>query len=277
MSNESSSLFTKHHAGTCWSAVVGPTGPIKELLPMLACLFDVTLAIFGLLMSHKVTMGGKFLYSVQFGYGVAAFCFHFTLWEGFYRILDIQLNFMQAINIVYLSCIPKEEGVYYNLRFYVIILFFSVYPFFAHVLGITLEGAWISWITFDGIWLVALVGLLIIWYTKKHLGTPQHASRKAVFNLVWNIILSVLLAYLFWIIDEVCVIQGRASVAIVIFGHSLWHVFIGLGFYYMTTLIVFLRAANLHMYPEVLVWPKDKPFAIFISVTYKELDQKKIQ
>jgi len=60
----------------------------------------------------------------------------------------------------------------------------------------------------------------------------------------------VVLAYLFWILDEVvCMKQGNQSVAVVIFGHTLWHVFIGFGFYYMTTLAVFLRAPNLRVYP----------------------------
>lgn len=272
MSNESSTnLFTSPHAGTCWTSVAGPLGPIKEPLPMIACVFDAVLGLLGLFLSRNVTEGGKFLYSALFGYGLATFCFHLTLWEGFYRVLDVQLNFLQAINIVYMGCVPKEEGLYYMIRFYTLILFFSVYPFFAHVLGITLNQSWVSWITFDGIWLIAFVGLLIIWCKRDSLGPPEYPNRKAVFNLVWNVIISVVLAYIFWVVDEViCVKQGNANVAIVIFGHSLWHVFIGLGFYYMTTLTVFLRAKNLGVIPKVLTWPQDKPFAIFIAVQYEK-------
>jgi len=37
-------------------------------------------------------------------------------------------------------------------------MFFSIYPFFAHVLGMTLGQPWISWIIFDGIRIFALIG-----------------------------------------------------------------------------------------------------------------------
>ena len=152
---------------------------------------------------------------------------------------------------------------------YLLIMFFSIYPFFAHVLGTTLGQSWISWITFDGIWIFILIGLLIIWFQRDHLGTTGHPSRQAMFNLVWITIISVVLAYLFWILEEVvCVPQGNHSVPIVIVGHTLWHVFIGLGFYYMTTLIVFSRARNLRVYPKVLAWPQNKPFVVFVLVQY---------
>ena len=167
-----------------------------------------------------------------------------------------------------MSCIPEEEHLCYKISSYLLIMFFSSYPFFAHVLGITLEQSWISWITFDGIWIFALIGLMIIWCLRDHLGTPGHPRRQAMFNLVWKTITSVILAYLFWILDEVvCVQHGNHSVAIVIFGHTLWHVFIGFGFYYMTTLIVFLRAQNLGVYPRVLAWPKC--CIIFVVVQYE--------
>lgn len=261
--------FTKPHNGTCWSSVFGPIGPVKEPLPMLACLFVAALGLSGMSLSRRVTEGGKFLYSAMFGYGISSCCFHWYLWEGFYRVFDVQLNFLQAINIVYMSCIPKEENFFYKIGSYLLIMFFSIYPFFAHVLGITLGQSWISWITFDGIWIFALIGLMIIWFQRDNLGTPGHPSRQAMFNLVWNTIISVVLAYLFWILDEVvCVQQGNQSLPIVIVGHTLWHVFIGLGFYYMTTLIVFLRAPNLRVYPKVLAWPQNKPFVVFVVVQY---------
>jgi hypothetical protein len=257
---ESKNLFTSPHAGTCWSSVAGPVGNAKEPLPMIACLFDAILGLVGLFLSRNVTAGGKILYSVLFGYGLATFCFHLTLWEGFYRMLDVQLNFLQAINIVYMGCILKEEGLYFKIRSFALILFFSVYPFFAHVLGITLNKSWISWITFDGIWVIAFVGILIIWCKRDSLGPSEHPHIKAVFNLVWNVIICVVLAYFFWLIDEVvCVQQGNANAAFVIFG-----------FYYMTTLTVFLRANNLGLYPKVLIWPRNKPFAIFIAVQYEK-------
>lgn len=82
-----------------------------------------------------------------------------------------------------------------------------------------------------------------------------------------------MLAYLFWILDEVvCVLFDNHRFVIVIFGHTLWHVFIGFGFYYMTTLIVFLRAADLGVYPKVLTWPKNKPFFVFVVVQYEPRD-----
>ena len=265
--------FTNPHPGTCWSSVAAPVGPIQEPLPMVACLFVAVLGLMGMLLSWRVTEGGKFLYSVLFGYGISTICFHWTLWEGFYRVFDVQLNFLQAINIVYMSCIMKEESLLYMIGSYLLIMFFSIYPFFAHVLGITFAQSWISWITFDGIWIFALIGLMIIWFTKEHLGTPGHPNRQAMFNLVWNIIISVVLAYIFWILDEVvCVQQGNHSPLIVIFGHSLWHVFIGFGFYYMTTLIVFLRAPNLGVHPKVLAWPVNKPYVVFVVVQYEDQD-----
>lgn len=273
MVDNQTNIFTKPHPGTCWSSVASPVGPIKEPVPMLACLFDAVLGLAGMLLSRRVTEGGKFLYSVLFGYGISTFCFHWTLWEGFYRVFDVQLNFLQAINIVYMSCIMVEEDLFYRIVSYLLIMFFSIYPFFAHVLGITLSQSWISWITFDGIWIFALVGLMIIWFKRDSLGTPEHPSRKAMFNLVWNIIISVVLAYIFWVLDEVvCVQLGNHSTAIVVFGHTLWHVFLGLGFYYMTTLIVFLRAPSLRVYPKVLAWPKSKPFVVFAVVQYEFLD-----
>ena len=260
--------FTKPHIGTCWSSVFAPMGPVKEPPPMFACLFVAALGLSGMLLSTRITEGGKFLYSAMFGYGISSCCFHWNLWEDFYRVLDVQLNFLQAINIVYMSCIPEEEHLCYKISSYLLIMFFSIYPFFAHVLGITLEQSWISWITFDGIWIFALIGLMIIWCLRDHLGTPGHPRRQAMFNLVWKTIISVILAYLFWILDEVvCVQHGNHSVAIVIFGHTLWHVFIGFGFYYMTTLIVFLRAQNLRVYPRVLAWPKC--CIIFVVVQYE--------
>lgn len=232
-----------------------------------------SLGLFGMLLSMRVTEGGKFLYSTLFGYGIASFCFHWNLWEGFYRVLDVQLNFLQAINIVYMSCIPKGENLFYKVSSYLLIMFFSIYPFFAHVLGITLKKSWISWITFDGIWIFVLIGLMIIWFQRDHLGPPEHPSRQAMFNLVWKTIFSVMLAYLFWILDEVvCVLFDNHRFVIVIFGHTLWHVFIGFGFYYMTTLIVFLRAADLGVYPKVLTWPKNKPFFVFVVVQYEPRD-----
>ena len=79
----------------------------------------------------------------------------------------------------------------------------------------------------------------------------------------------MVLAYLFWVLDEVvCVQQGNQSVCLVIFGHALCHVFIGFGFYYMTTLTVFLRAPNLRVYPKVIAWPQNKPFVVFAVVQY---------
>ena len=154
--------FTKPHIGTCWSSVFAPMGPVKEPPPMFACLFVAALGLSGMLLSTRITEGGKFLYSAMFGYGISSCCFHWNLWEGFYRVLDVQLNFLQAINIVYMSCIPEEEHLCYKISSYLLIMFFSIYPFFAHVLGITLEQSWISWITFDGIWIFALIGLMII-------------------------------------------------------------------------------------------------------------------
>ncbi|XP_020608744.1 uncharacterized protein LOC110047343 [Orbicella faveolata] len=150
--------FTKPHPGTCWSSVFAPFGPVKEPLPMLACLFVAALGLFGMLLSRRVTLGGKFLYSAMFGYGISSRCFHWNFWEGFYRVFDVQLNFLQAINIVYMSCIPKEEHLFYMISSYVLIMFFSIYPFFAHVLGMTLGQPWISWIIFDGIRIFALIG-----------------------------------------------------------------------------------------------------------------------
>ena len=268
--------FNSPHAGTCWSFVVGPVGPIKEPPPMIACLFTAVLGLLGLFLSKNVTEGGKFLYSALFGYGVATFFFHLTLWEGFYRVLDVQLNFLQAINIVYMGCVVTEEGAIYKISSYLFILFFSVYPFFAHVLGITSNKPWVPWITFDAIWVIPLIGHLIIWFKRDSLG-PENPHREAVFNLVWNVIICVVVAYVFWILDEViCVKQGNANSAIIVFGHTLWHVFLAPGFYYMTTLIVFLRAKNLGVNPKVLIWPQDKRFAILIAVQYENRDKSNV-
>ena len=268
----SDNIFVAPHNGSCWSAVVGATGSAKELLPMLGSVFNAVLGLFGLLYSKGVTEGGKILYSALFGYAFATFFFHMTLYEGFYRALDIQLNFLQAMNLVYISCLLKEKTTFLRVRSRLLTLVFTIYPFFLHVVGVTFAKQWIAWVAFDAVWAIVLASLLLVWCYRDSLGTQDHPDRQAMLNLVWNIIICVPVAYLFWILDAVvCYNGGNNNWIYVVFGQWLWLMFIGLGFYYMATLTIFLRAGSVGMYPIVKRWPKSKPFVLAVGVQYKPL------
>lgn len=93
-----------------------------------------------------------------------------------------------------------------------------------------------------------------------------------IFWLVFHAIVTCIIAYIFWCIDNWACNEGVAAIR----AHGWWHVFINLCFYYLVTFVSFLKAYTLGYEANIRKFPNK--FPIFVTVTWNtEVKQQDVE
>lgn len=234
--------------GFCETKAFGGRGVVAE--PINACfsMAATLLGALGLARSRRTTMAFQGLFALLAAYGICAALYHATLMNGFYRMKDVTLGFLQsfvAIMLIHTLCLYRARGNGSELstasRFWMALstLLFTLYPAAVHVAGESSADAWVAWVVFDGLWVVIVVPLCVIWACRR--SWPQIRPNAEVFPFVWIAVGAVSIAYACWIVDKrVCGADTRLLAHL--HPHALWHLFISVGFYFLIALCRYLTA-----------------------------------
>lgn len=231
-----------------------PREPVNGLFSLTA----LFLGLLGVYRSKRTTMIFQFLFGLLAGYGLFAALYHATLFNGFYRMMDVSLSFLQSLVIVMLTHSlylyrvktrgrPEKSDRYRVLTTTVAVLF-TLYPAAVHVAGESAASPWVAWLVFDLLWVLIASLLVAIWF--RRFTWPRTPANAAIFSLVWYAIGFCALAYAGWVVDKFICSESTPVLATIPL-HGLWHLFIGLCFYLMITLNRYFSAHELGFRPEV--------------------------
>lgn len=234
--------------GFCETKAFGGLGAIAEPVNAAFSLAAVLLGLLGIARSRRTTMAFQGLFALLAAYGICAALYHATLMNGFYRMKDVTLSFLQsfvAIMLVHTLCLYRAKGEAAELsragRIWMAIstMVFTLYPAAVHVAGESSANAWVAWVVFDGLWAVIVVPLCLIWACRR--SWPRIRPNAEVFPFVWIAVGAIAIAYGCWIVDKsVC---GADTRILAYFQpHALWHLFISIGFYFLIALCRYLTA-----------------------------------
>jgi len=244
-----------------------PKEPVNGIFSLTALL----LGLLGVYRSKRTTMIFQFQFGLLAGYGLFATLYHATLFNGFYRMMDLSLSFLQSLVIVMLTHSlylyrvktrrrPKKMDRYRVLTTTVAVLF-TLYPAAVHVAGASAASPWVAWLVFDVLWLLIASLLIAIWY--RRLTWPRTPANSRIFSIVWYAIGFCALAYAGWVVDKFVCSESTPALAYLCL-HGCWHLFIGLCFYLMITLNRYFSAHEFGFEPEVaripLIGPVSLPF-----------------
>ena len=248
--------------GLCEHKVfVGRRPMIAEPVNVLFSLTTVALGLLGVFRSKRTTTAFQFLYGLLAAYGLFSALYHAMVMNGLYRMMDVAISMVQSFVIVllahslYLYRVKRqgrEAGKGYRLLVSIMTLVFTAYPAAVHVAGESSPNPWVAWVVFDALWILIAAELILIW--RRRLTWPKTPPNAGVFRLVWYGIGATALAYIGWAADQVL---GRAQMPALgsLGGHAAWHLFMGLGFYYLITLSRFFSAHEFGFQPVVELIP----------------------
>ena len=263
--------FTAIHPpnGTCEWQQFGNVGPVKDVGSTVLGILTALQGIFGLVKSRSVTIGTKYLFSLLLGFGWVSSAHSATLWNGFDKTRGAMLNLMQAVVITRLIWTMKFPPFTTTKHYYVIssilLTTFGYHPIFAHVIGSSFDNPWVSYLTYDLIWIpILIIGLTIFFNRQKY---PQFQTCPEIYSLVFNALTSCVLAYTFWLIDTF--LCSRAVAILQCYG--LWIFFKGLTFYYLAVLDGFLQSYWDGYKAVVTRWPT-KYIIVYASVSWTKLN-----
>ena len=268
-SNVTTYNFTAYEPenGHCeWQHLGDENGLPKETFSMLFGIICAALGIFGLFTTKNVAVGSRYIFCLIFGYGIMSALHNATLFNGFKKTSGAIINLMQAVVIIRLittlKFAPFNTSLHSAIISDILMAIFGTYPILAHVIGASFENSWIAWLTFDLIWAVILVELIIIFAFRKRY--PQYDICPGIFMLVFYAGIVCILVYAFWLIDR---FACSRAVAIMQF-YGLWIFLMGLTFYYLTVLDIFLQSAWQSYVPVVTRWP-NKYIFLYVSVKWE--------
>lgn len=256
--------------GHCEWKYFSNVGLLKEPGSTICGLITALQGIFGMTKSRYVSVGSRYMFSLLFGYGVMSALHCATLWNGFLRTSGAILNIMQAVIIIRLvntlKFPPFNSVIHYHHIEALLMSTFGLYPILAHVVGCSFDNTWVSWLTFDLIWAVVLIVLIVIFAYRKHY--PQYNACPDMFTVIFNAIICCVAAYLFWLIDRFACVEMVATLRF----YGLWLMLIGLTFYYLTCLDIFLQSQWQGFNADITRWPK-KYLLLFVYVQWEQKKQ----
>lgn len=236
-------------SGFCEKQVFGTFGSIAEPVNVLFALSTLVLGLFGLFRSKSSSRFVQLLYALLVAYGLFAAAYHITLENGFYRMMDVVLGYLQSFIIVLLvsalgiarrpeTSLPGTPvGILQNIT----IVVFTLYGAVVHVAGESSPSPWVAWLSFDLLWLL-IFGLLIAIWTQRKKWISLTADNP-IFRLAWMAIGSCVLAYAAWSLDKFvcsCETPGLAYLSL----HGIWHLFMGYCLFTMIQLGSYFIAAR---------------------------------
>lgn len=234
-------------------------------------ILTAVLGLFGMVRSNHVSVGSRYMYSLLFGYGVTSALHTATLWNGFLKTSGAILNLMQAIIITRLANTmkfpPFTTVIGYHHVDTILVTIFGLYPIIAHVIGSSFENLWVSWLTFDLIWAVVVIIIVTIFVYRKEY--PHEKDCPEMFYLSINASVSCIVAYVFWLLDRFACVEFVATFRF----YGLWLMLIGLTFYYLTCLDIFLQSVWQGYEAVITRWPK-KYVILFLYVQWAEKDHQ---
>lgn len=228
--------------GFCEQQVFGAGRVIAEPINAIFSLTTLLLGLLGLFRSKRTSMAFQFLFGLLVAYGLFAAVYHATLMNGFYRMKDVAISMVQSFIIImlfhslYLYRVKqqgRESGHGYRIVAVLMTLIFTAYPAAVHVAGESSPSPWVAWLVFDLLWILIAAQLILIW--RRRFTWPRTPPDARVFRLVWYAIACTALAYAAWCADKfLC--HADTPVLGYLALHGWWHLFMGLGFYYLITL-----------------------------------------
>ena len=253
--------------GFCEHQVFGG-GLVAEPISAIFCLTTVVLGLLGLFRPKRTSMAFQFLFGLLVAYGLFSAAYHVTLMKGLYRMKDVAISMTQSFIIVmlfhslYLYRVKqqgRESGRRYRLMVLSMVLLFTAYPAAVHVAGESSPSPWVAWLVFDLLWLLIATQLILIW--RRRFTWPRTPPDDRVFRLVWYAIACTVLAYAAWCIDKfLC--DASTPVFAYLALHGWWHLFMGLGFYYLITLCRYFSGHEYGFEPLVERIPSRGPLRL---------------
>ncbi|MBN2340945.1 MAG: ceramidase domain-containing protein [Deltaproteobacteria bacterium] len=255
--------------GYCEQQVFGAKNPIAEPVNFAFAITTFLLGLFAVLRSVRTTMAFQFLYAFLSAYGLFGAAYHVTVNNGFYRMMDVTGSFVQSFIVVMLAhslylyrmkvTDTEEKKRRYRYLTNLVTMVFTMYPAAVHVAGESSANPWVAWLVFDLLWIVIATMLILIWKRRK--SWPGISQDARVFRLVWYAIVTCIIAYAGWCIDKflcTCETPWLAYFQT----HGIWHLFMGLCFYYMITLNRFFSAHEYNYTPVLRRFPQHSPIAL---------------
>ena len=228
--------------GYCEHQVFGGSGPIAEPINALFALTTLLLGLLGLLRAKRTSMAFQFLFGLVVAYGLFSAAYHVTLMNGLYRMKDVAISMVQSFIVImlfhslYLYRVKRqgrEAGRGYRAFVLLMTILFTAYPAAVHVAGESSPSPWVAWLVFDVLWILISAQLILIW--RRRATWPRTPASAGVFRLVWYAIGCTAAAYAAWCADKFLCDASTPALAWLAL-HGWWHLFIGLGFYYLITL-----------------------------------------
>ena len=260
---------TYPYDGHCeWQYQVGHVGVVKEIGPTILGILTALQGIFGMTKSRSVSIGTRYIFSLVFGFGLVSSLHTATLWNGFEKTYEAILKLMQAVVITRLIFTmkfpPFNNNAHYHAISAILLSTFGLYPILAHSCGSGFDNPWVTYLTYDLIWIVILViGLTIFGHRKSY---PQYHTCPDMFTLVFHALFTCILAYTFWLIDT----YGCSRAVAILQFYGLWLFFKGLTFYYLAVLDGFLHSYWEGYEAVVVRWPK-KYVILFVHISWTKL------
>ena len=254
--------------GHCeWQHQIGHVGAVKELGPMILGILTALQGIFGMVKSRSVSIGTRYIFSLVFGFGLVSSLHTATLWNGFEKTYEAILKLMQAVVITRLIStmkFPPFNNTCNHVLSSLLLSTFGLYPILAHSCGSGFDNPWVTYLTYDLIWIVILViGLIIFFYRKSY---PQYHTCPEIFTLVFHALFTCILAYTFWLVD----FYGCTRAVAILQFYGLWLFFKGITFYYLAVLDGFLHSYWEGYEAVVVRWPQ-KGIILFVYVSWTKL------
>ena len=253
--------------GHCeWQKLGHENGLPKETFSMIFGFLCAAIGLFGLITSKNVAVGSRYLFALIFGYGTMAALHNATLFNGFQKTSQGILKLMQAVVIIRLittfKFAPFEATPHLAIVSDILMSIFGTYPIITHVIGSSFEHSWVAWVTVDVIWAIILIELILIFaYRKRY---PQYDICPDIFTIVFYAAAVCILAHVSWLIDRFACSRTVAFMQL----YGLWVFLMGLTYYYLTVLDIFLQSAWQNYTPVVTRWPKRYIF-LYVSVKWE--------
>ena len=249
--------------GHCEFQQFGPRPWIIEPANTLFAILTAALGVFGVISSKGVTVGTRYIFCLLLGYGLTSAAHTATLWNGFYKSSGGILNLMQSIIVVrFMYSLGYIRDDFSNFGTLVMSLF-GIYPVVSIVLSSSFQNPWVGWLTFDLIWAVVLMPLVVVflYWRNKDVYTLQY-------HLIGKSVVCCVVAYTFWLLDTFACSPWVAYLQ----SYGLWFIFMGCTFFYLTTIDSILQAQHQCANAYITPWPSKK-FALFVLVNWGN-DQK---
>ncbi len=261
--------------GFCETQIIGPQLGVAEPLNAAFALTTVIIGVAAVYRSKRTTMAYQFLYGLLAAYGAAAFVYHLTLDNGWYRIMDVEISYSQALILALLvhalyqahEKSSAETRTFYRILSATMTLVFTMYPAVVHVAGESVASPYVAWLVFDLLWFVMIAFVVLIWRRRK--SWPDTPYDVAAFRLIPYALGACGIAYGCWVLDKFACAPWVAYAQL----HGLWHLFMGLCFYYLITMCRYL-AAQEYGYKPHLVGALGLPTWLLPFVKWEPIEDK---